>query len=239
MLRLRGFRLLPVMTVVLALATAMKRKTQLVVVCVAVFVGTASQVSAAMITFNGTSVGSTLISDGDTFSEAGFSLDFSTSINGGAYFIDVSRLTSFPGLAGFDDDVLEFNGGITSFVLTKDDGGLFDLVSVETGSLGRFGSDDGDFVFTGTFGSGGTISQSVLAGGIGPTLNNFSGFTGLSSLTVTSTDSAFPVMDNINLNATSAIPEPSSMALLGLASIGGIGLRWRQRRRVKGARATA
>jgi hypothetical protein len=42
-------------------------------------------------------------------------------------------------------------------------------------------------------------------------------------------------VDDVSLNAVTSTPEPTSMALLGLASLGGIGLRWRQRRKAQAA----
>ena len=188
----------------------------------------ATSVGATTITFNGTAPEGAEVSNANTtHSEAGYSLVISSPA-GGSFFIDNSH-PSFPALATFDDDVLEFNVTNVSFVMTKDGGGLFDLASVITGSLGRDAADDGNFIFTGTFGGGGTISQTVLGLGFGvlPATTIFSGFTNLASLEVTSTDGQFPVMDN--LVVTAAAPEPSNALLLGLGLAGVAALKRRSR----------
>jgi len=181
--------------------------------------------ASTVITFNGTAGENSSESvAGTTYMEAGYSLVFN---NSGAFFID-NNFTSFPGLIDFDDDVLEFNETSASFVMTKDDGGLFDLFSVDTGSLGRDEFDDGNFVFTGIFGTGGTITQTVLGVAPGVTTNLFTGFVGLSSLVVTSNDGAFPVMDNITVDV-SAVPVPAAVWLFGSGLLGLIGIARRKK----------
>ena len=197
--------------------------------CLAAVSFNATAIPTQVITFNGTAAeGMSATASGTTYTEAGYSLAISDA--GPAFFID-NNDTSFPGLIAFDDDVLEFNSlELAAFIMTKDDGGLFDLFSVETGSLGRDAFDDGSFLFTGIFGAGGTITQTVLGIGSGVTTNLFTGFVGLSSLSVTSNDGFFPVMDNITVAAVSqAVPEPSLFALMFIGLFGMGVLRRRNR----------
>ncbi len=173
-------------------------------------------VNAAVITFNGTAGEGVCITAAvgtGSYSEAGFTLSFTA---GQAFFCDNDD-PSFPGLSTFDDDVLEFNNNDTTFELTSDDGSLFDLVSVVTGSLGRNAFDDGDFIFTGFFGAGGTISQTVAALAA-PAMTTFAGFTGMSKVVVTSSDGLFPVMDDLTLAVR--IPEPATLVLFGIGLAG-------------------
>jgi hypothetical protein len=168
---------------------------------------------ADTITFNGT------FGDGNAglmpspYSEAGYTLVAVGEVN----LID-NDFASIPGFAGFDDDFLEFDDDSASFVLTRDDGNAFDLLSVVTGSPGRTAFDDGNFVFTGNISGGGTIMQTVAAVGPSQTTHNFVGFTNLESVSVTSTDGEFPSLDDIVLQASSPVPEPSMFVLLGAAA---------------------
>ncbi len=63
-----------------------------------------------------------------------------------------------------------------------------------------------------------------------------SALTRLSFLDVSSFDDNVSFVDNVSVTAT---PEPTSMALLGLASLGGIGLRLRRNRKAQDAQAAA
>lgn len=183
--------------------------------------------STTVLGFNDTAAPNGSVSVGPSYQEAGYSLQATS----GVFFADSS---DFVGLAQFGSDTLIFNRDV-SFILTKDDNELFDLVSVLTGSLGRAfpgNSDDGNFVFTGYFGLTEIASQVVLAiNTASPTLFSFSGFTGLTSLVVTTTDGRFPVMDDLTLSAVSAVPVPAALPLFGtgLAFLGFMG--WRRKRK--------
>ena len=76
----------------------------------------------------------------------------------------------------------------------------------------------GNFIFTGTFSGGGTISQTVNAFATSIDTIVFSGFTDLTTLIVTSSDSLYPFMDNLEVSV-SAVPEPTTIALWGIGSL--------------------
>jgi hypothetical protein len=186
--------------------------------CLALLFTTVGKAQAGFITFNGTALdgGFTLINTNSSYSEGGFNLQFTDGIQ---YFIDNDYGPSlFPTLAGFDDDVLEFDNGAASFVLTNNSALLFDFKSIIV-SAGINDGGTGNFIFTGTLFGGGTISQTVNAFATSIDTIVFSGFTNLTSLIVTSSDSSFPFMDNLEVSV-SAVPEPTTIALWGIGSVG-------------------
>jgi len=75
------------------------------------------------------------------------------------------------------------------------------------------------------------INPNVLVLGLGfgasPATTTFTGFTSLISLAVTSSDGAFPVMDDLTLSTS--VPEPGTLALLGIG-LAAMGLSRRRRK---------
>jgi hypothetical protein len=191
----------------------------------AIAMGSNSPATSAVITFNGTAPnGGENYAGFSTINEGGFS----AAVGGTAFFVDHNE-PAFPGVATFDDDVLEFNDTSAHLTITKIGGGSFNLSSARIGSLGRTDPgyhDESDFVFTGTFVGGGTISLVVLAL-TAPVTYTFPGFNNLSSVVVTSIDGQFPVVDDITL-AASQVPVPASLPLF-LSGLAGLGLFVRRR----------
>ena len=68
-------------------------------------------------------------------------------------------------------------------------------------------------------GTGETITHTINAIGPGITTNTFSGFVGISSLAVTTTNGRFPVMDNLTVQL-SELPMPAAFWLFGSGLIG-------------------
>ncbi|MEM7593271.1 MAG: PEP-CTERM sorting domain-containing protein [Cyanobacteria bacterium P01_A01_bin.83] len=104
-------------------------------------------------------------------------------------------------------------------VLTKDDGGLFDLLSIDLGELNVPVSTSVSFV--GTKSDSTTVEKTFNLDGIfGLETFAFEGFSQLTSVSWTQ-DSPFHQFDNIVVADSKSTPEPASMlGLLGIAALG-------------------
>ncbi|MGE0482682.1 MAG: PEP-CTERM sorting domain-containing protein [Gammaproteobacteria bacterium] len=150
-----------------------------------------------------------------TYSEDGFDLvDFDSG--------SANALFAPPGSQ--NDNGTDILGWVSnrSFDIVKAGGGLFSLNAFDATNLDPIGAA-GQFIVTGFLGGGGTVSATLDS-----VLNTFTTFTfdnswtGLSAVRIQNTGMVNGAIDNIVLSATNAVPEPATLALLGLA-IGGIG----------------
>lgn len=106
------------------------------------------------------------------------------------------------------------NGGL---LLTLTGPAAFSALSVDIGSL--YGSNPEAITFTGYFVGGGSVVQAVDGAQRWATYL-LNGFTGLSSMTIqTGVSGAHASLDNIVVTDANTVPEPTSIALLGLALV--------------------
>jgi hypothetical protein len=167
----------------------------------------------------------TINSVGFSYTEDGFTLDnlslpFPFSVFG-------TQGSSFPGSTALFNNTIN---GITR--LTQNAGGLFDINSIQLTSLN--GDESVTVNFTGTKADSSTVTQSFTTDSILSTLETFtfdSSFTDLVSVEWLQI-SPFHQFDNINVTPSNGetVPEPSAM--LGLLSLGllGIGAKLKQKR---------
>jgi len=106
---------------------------------------------------------------------------------------------------------------------TNDSGSLFDLISLDGSNL-FFGTLAGPLDLVGQLAGGGTVTETISFGTIDTwtTFNNFSGFTDLDSLVISTQGVGMggdPAIDNIVFQT---VPEPTTLTLLaaGLTGLG-------------------
>lgn len=194
--------------------------------CLAAAVSIGPSCTAAIITFDGFTVGP---SPGP-FSEPGYSISFSVPA-------DASNGISAGIIGGPVNNALVFGAGVgggnavvissaTPFTFSQIDLGPSQafLPTVPIGTISFAGSGGQLYTYSP---AGGTSSITTLSG-------VFGGFTGLTSLTITGlTPGDIIGLDNIHVTGTlAAVPEPSSFALIG--AIGAFGV-WKRRRSQKAA----
>ena len=206
-------------------------KALIVSLCAAAAIIPAAQ--AGVVDFNNASGGNlqyispAYSSDGLTFTFASY-----------AYLMG----TFYTGTDQTSDLAINGNDYLMSYrdvTITKTDGGTFSLNSLDLTPWSD-GSGVDQAILTGTKSAGASVSKTVtFAGGAanrsnvsGNDFTNYllSGFDNLTSLTI-SHGSGYLAIDNVTFDQTSAVPEPSSIALLGLAFAGFAAVRRRATKR--------
>lgn len=193
------------------LQTTMKTSTFVLAALLSATMGTAS---AAVIDFDSAPVSSGLpLKNAMAYSEDGFLLQ--SSLGNTLYHNDI-----FQPMVGMNTNgtaVLgwcgSYCGGAKTITLTGY--GLLSLASIDVASLVA-GSGSGKLLVNGYLDTGGTVSQVVNYGDRWITAS-FAGFSNLTRIEIYSGDTVDVAVDNL---VVSALPEPASLSLLGIALAG-------------------
>lgn len=217
--------------------------TRLTMACLVAVAASCGQCFGAVIDFEDHVVPPGFITTGDLVS--------------GGFSFDTPQDHSHLHISG-DADVLTENGtnyyatddflGTNPLTLSKVGGGLFTLNQLDFAEYLQNNRVSTLLSITGNVFGGGTVVQNVnldfVRDGLGG-LNDFQTttfdgtWTSLTSVVFkgSGSDSGedYFALDNIHVDEVTATPEPVSMALLGLTSLGGIGLRLRRNRKTLAA----
>jgi hypothetical protein len=205
------------------------RAIKLAVACVMVLVATAGQVQAGIITFESfANAGADYVLYQSPFDVDGYR--FTGNLFGNDYLIFKTGSPHFAGSTALAPYIGE------THTFQRIDGLPFNLLSFDYSEHDTF-SAAGTVTFTGNFVGGGSISKDVTTDGVfGFESATFAGFNNLSSVVFSypGTNGVYFQLDNISVTA---VPEPSSAALLGLGliSMGAVGVPELRRRKREAA----
>ncbi len=167
---------------------------------------------AVIISFEGVGAGTTNVNPGAPYSEAGFT--FTPSTGESATFNPASTLIG-------DASVGSFGFGVGN-VVTMTGPGVFNLGSLDVGALSFAPGGIADMTITADVFGGGTVSASFL--GLSSITHEVLNWTNLTDVKFSTTTDAG--IDNLSTN--SSIPEPATLALLGI-SLAGLGFSRRRK----------
>ncbi len=138
----------------------------------------------------------------------------SSATSGGFIFAadDVFSIQDNFSDASENDTLTLFNIGGGTITMTRDGGGVFDLLMADLGE-GTLEAPSTSMLITGFFSDGGSISELLDLDGVLPDFEavTFSGFSSLSSITF----EAFGGIDRFSLDNI-VVPEPGTLVFLGL-----------------------
>lgn len=196
--------------------------------CALAFACAVPAANAAVITFD--KLATTTTAGGIAYASYGYTYFFSgaaATVNGftftsnaNAYFMGPAYSTASSATAASPYNGTDYYMAYSGFVMKAADQSAFSLSSVDLGYWS--GSGTAITTLTGTRPDGTTVTQSLTAViNNSANANDFStlvlnDFTNLASVKFTSTSSSFIAIDNLVVNASTAVPEPASLAMIGL-----------------------